>query len=54
MLRILQSYKGKTWIYKGGKVNFFEIPFLTRKFTNTGLDYTKRCGMAIFGGVSGF
>ena len=36
--------------YNGGKVKNFEIPFLARKFSNTGLEYTKRCGITTFGG----
>ena len=42
----------KHGFYNGGKVNFFEIPFLANFFLiNIGLEYTKRCGIATFGGV---
>ena len=35
----------------GGKKIFFKSHFLLEKFTNTGLEYTKRRGIATFGGV---
>ena len=48
---ILKVLMGKQGFYNGGKSENFEIPFLPENFTNIGLEYTKRCKIATFGGV---
>ena len=35
----------------GGELKFFKFHFWPEKYTNTGLEYTKRCGIATYGGV---
>ena len=49
---ILKVLMGKHGFYNGGKSENFEIQLLARKkSTNIGLDYSKRCGRSIFGGM---
>ena len=47
----LKIIMGKLGFYNGGKLKILKFHFWPEKFTNTGLEYTKRCGIATFGGV---
>ena len=44
----IQFIKRNHGFYIGEK---FKFPFWAEKFTNIALEYTKRCGIATFGGI---
>ena len=43
--------KGKHGFYNEQKLKNLKSHFWPEKFTNIGPEYTKRCGIATFGGV---
>ena len=47
----LKFIKGKHGFYNGGKTEKIEMPFLTRKLANIGLEYNERCRIVTFGGM---
>ena len=44
-------YKGKLWILNEAKPKKMKLTFWAQKSTNIVIEYTKRCGIATFGGV---